>query len=146
MGRVKAKGRLLMNFLGTLVQCLNCVGEEIINLLSSIDWGLDDRLRWIAYNGLCSLVITISSRQMDRSVKFVFWSEGKPHFSDVRTCLVRQICQTGKQKLFGPKQVCILETEARDTGTWDAGGSPFPRRRRFPARSPWLLVCSKQLG
>lgn len=34
-----------MNFLGTLVQRLNCVGEEIINLLSSIDWGLDDRLR-----------------------------------------------------------------------------------------------------
>lgn len=54
---------------------------------------------------------------MDRNVKFVLWSAGKPHFSDVRTCLVphhRQICQTGKQKSFGQKQACILETEARD--------------------------------
>lgn len=31
-----------MNFLGTLVQSLNCVGEDIISLSSFIAWGLDD--------------------------------------------------------------------------------------------------------
>lgn len=63
---------------------------------------------------------------MDRNVKFGFWSEGKPHFSEVRTCLVRQICQTGKQKLFGPKQVCILETEARDKARGTLVEAPSP--------------------
>lgn len=55
----------------------------------------------------------------------------KAHFSDSHktTCLVsghRQLCQPGKQKLFGPKKVCILETKALVMQQTGRHGGPLP--------------------